>query len=87
MPLLSKLGVHSTFFKTKSMRQFCQNFEYVPLLCRVPWTLERLDPQIEFHPLIISLAAGGEKIRGIHHSPEVENTQRTSENTQSNDIG
>ena len=65
---------------------FYQKFEYVPLLCRVPWTLERLDPQIEFHPLIISLAAGAEKIRGIHHSPEVENTQRRSENTPSNDI-
>ena len=48
----------------------------------VPRTLERPHPQIEFHPLIISLAAGAEKIRRIHHSPEVENTERTSENTQ-----
>ena len=72
--------------KDLSRRKTFSIYEYVPLLRRVPWTLDRLDPQIEFHPLIISLAAGAEKIRGIHHSPEVENTQRRSENTPSNDI-
>ena len=80
------MSTKKTFSMRKTLFEYEENFEYVPLLCRVPWTLERLDPQIEFHPLIISLAAGAEKIRGIHHSPEVENTQRTSENTQSNDI-